>query len=163
VQPVFDTMIRSAVRLGEAEVGTFFRLENGMLHVGAHYNVDSAAEAEFRAAFPQPPSRDSIACRAIMDRAVVNTARWDDFSDAARKRVRLLGIQAAVAVPLLHNDVPIGAIAIGRRTPSVFSQSYVALLKTFAAQAVIAIENVRLFNETKEGSSSRRLSVKYCV
>jgi transcriptional regulator with GAF, ATPase, and Fis domain len=62
----------------------------------------------------------------------------------------MLGYRAALGVPLMRGDVPLGALAIVKPDAGTFTDSYVALLKTFADQAVIAIENVRLFNETKE-------------
>jgi signal transduction histidine kinase len=159
VNPVFDTIIRNAVRLGVADLGTFFRLENGLLHVGAHYNVDPDVEADFRAAFPQPPTRDTLFGRALVDRSVLTTIDCDEFPPVAKERARLLGLRAGAAVPLLRDGEALGVIAVGRSSPAPFSAGYVALLKTFADQAVIAIENVRLFNELQERTEALTKSV----
>src|SRR5262249_60030852 len=73
--------------------------------------------------------------------------RWpEDWRATARVR----GYRSAVVVPLLRQGEAIGAIAVSRREPGGFTGDEIALLQTFASQAVIAIENVRLFNETKE-------------
>ncbi len=152
VQPVFHAIIRSAVRLGDAQAGTVFRLDGNAIHVGAHCNLNTEAEALFRRVFPQPLDDGSPYGRAMLRGAVVNVADLERSapSEASRQRGRVLGTRAVLAVPMLAKERVVGAIAIGRRAPGAFGESYVSLLKTFAAQAVIAIENVRLFNETKE-------------
>jgi signal transduction histidine kinase len=161
-RPVFETIIRNAVKLGNADSGTFFPFENGQLEIGAHVNFTAELEAKFKAAFPHPATRGSPYGRAVVDRAVVNVADYEeaDFSAASKERARALGVRAVLAVPLLRGDRPLGALAMGRREPGAFSEAYVALLKTFADQAVIAIENVRLFNETKEALEQQKASAE---
>src|SRR5262249_23401592 len=63
---------------------------------------------------------------------------------------RTVGFRSILAVPMMHDDEPVGGIAVGRAKPGPFSDSAVALLQTFADQAVIAIENVRLFTELQQ-------------
>jgi len=161
-QPVFETIIRNAVRLGNADVGTFFRCENGQLEIGANFNFTAEMEAKFRTAFPHLPTRGSPYGRAIVDRTVVNVADYAqaDYSALSKERAKAIGLRAVLAVPLLRGGVPLGALAMGRHQPGAFSESYVALLKTFADQAVIAIENVRLFNETKEALEQQKASAE---
>jgi signal transduction histidine kinase len=161
-QPVFETIIRNAVKLGNADTGTFFRFENGQLEIGANVNFTAEMEMKFQAAFPHRATRGSPYGRAVVDRAVVNVADYEheDYSAASKERARALGVRAVLAVPLLRGDQPLGALAMGRRQPGAFSEAYVALLKTFADQAVIAIENVRLFNETKEALEQQRASAE---
>ncbi|MGE5128484.1 MAG: GAF domain-containing protein [Sphingomonadaceae bacterium] len=161
-QPVFETIIRNAVKLGNADTGTFFRYENGQLEIGANFNFSAETETKFRAAFPHPATRGSPYGRAVVDRAVVNVADYEeaDYSTASRERARAIGVRAVLAVPLLRGDQPLGALAMGRRQPGAFSEAYVSLLKTFADQAVIAIENVRLFNETKEALEQQKASAE---
>src|SRR5262249_11395208 len=70
--------------------------------------------------------------------------------DHVRQTGRLLGVRSVIAVPMLREGGAVGALAITRRAAGGFSNAEIELLQTFADQAVIAIENVRLFNETKE-------------
>jgi GAF domain-containing protein/anti-sigma regulatory factor (Ser/Thr protein kinase) len=148
VQPVFDTIIRNAVRLGTADFGTLVQRENDRLMVRAHFNLTPGSGTVEGVAVDW----DTVFGRAILDRAVINLPDYaeSDFPAPARETARAVGIRATLVVPTMHRGEPVGAIAIGRRAPGAFSESYVALLQTFADQAVIAIENVRLFNETKE-------------
>jgi GAF domain-containing protein len=152
VQPVFDTITRNAVRLGNAAFGFLISYDGEMMHLAASHNADAQAEAVYRPVFPRPAARDTFTGRAILDRAVVNLGEISesDFSEGSKERARQVGFRSVLVVPMLRGDVPIGVLAINKREPGAFSDAYVALLQTFADQAVIAIENVRLFNETKE-------------
>jgi GAF domain-containing protein len=152
VQPVFETIIRNAVRLCDGAYGMLFRYDGKMMDVGAEYNFTTEVSAMFRQHLPVPASRETPSAQAILERATVNVADIDrtSYAQAVKDRAHALGWRAVLTVPMMREDVPIGALAVTRRQPGAFSDSYVALLKTFADQAVIAIENVRLFNETKE-------------
>src|SRR5262249_21875358 len=148
-QPVFDTIIRNAVRLCDGTLGVLFRYDEQLMDIGALYNIRPGGEVLFRSAYPQPANRDNPRGRPIVDPAVV---RVDDietaeYSEAAKERARASGYRSGIAVPMIREGVPIGSIAVARRESGWFPESYVALLKTFADQAVIAIENVRLFKE----------------
>jgi two-component system NtrC family sensor kinase len=96
------------------------------------------------------PSRSNAGGRAILDRAIVNIP--DVLADPEYSREFALAgkWRAVLAVPLLHGGQPIGALTVGRAAPAAFSGQQIQLLKIFADQAVMAIENARLFNETKE-------------
>jgi len=152
VQPVFDTIIRNAVRLGNAAAGFLISYDGATMKLAAQYNVDPQEEPVYRAAFPRPAARDTMTGRSIIDCTVINLAdiASSDFGEGPKERARRAGYRSALVVPMLRGGVPIGALNIQRREAGAFPDSYVALLKTFADQAVIAIENVRLFNETKE-------------
>jgi GAF domain-containing protein len=152
VQPVFDTIIRNAVRLGNAAVGFLISYDGATMQLAAQYNVDPQEESIYRPAFPRPAARDTMTGRSILDCTVMNLADIfkSDFGEGTKERARRAGYRSALIVPMLRGGVPIGSLNIQRREVGAFPDSYVALLQTFADQAVIAIENVRLFNETKE-------------
>jgi GAF domain-containing protein len=103
---------------------------------------------------PRPLNRHTISGRAILDGEVVQIADFqsaeaDGFPEAPDHAARL-GVRSALAAPLLRDDVSIGAISLRRAEPGAFTPNQVELLKSFAAQAVIAIENVRLFTELRD-------------
>jgi GAF domain-containing protein len=152
VQPVFETIIRNAVRLSDGASGMVFQYDGKLMDIGAHYNFTPEAEAEFRRAFPQRPRRDNPSGRAMLDRIMINVPdiHAADYSEEVKSRAHTLDYRSVLVVPMMRSDAPIGAISVVRRGSGAFTESYVELLKTFAAQAVIAVENVRLFNEINE-------------
>jgi GAF domain-containing protein len=152
VQPVFETIIRNAVRLCDGTFGMLWQSDGKTMDVGADYNFSPESRAEFRRAFPHPLGKDTPAGQAILEKRVVNLPDIHEtaYSAAVKDRARTLGYRSVLVVPMMRDEEPIGALAITRGITGVFADSHVALLKTFADQAVIAIENVRLFNETKE-------------
>jgi GAF domain-containing protein/anti-sigma regulatory factor (Ser/Thr protein kinase) len=149
VQPVFDAIVESAVRLLHAYYGAMTRVVGDRLERVAVWST-TATEDPTRAAWPQPLHGESMHAKAIRDGAPVNIAdalTEPGVSDALRAAARAIGYRSLVAVPLLRHDEAIGTIAVTRREPGGFTDDEIALLKTFADQAVIAIENVRLFRE----------------
>ncbi|MGH8129533.1 MAG: GAF domain-containing protein, partial [Steroidobacteraceae bacterium] len=163
VQPVFDIIVRSAVRLAHGAHAVMLRREGDKLHLAAHYNLNVDALAQFRAAYPQPINRENPGGRAMLDRKVLNIADMEesDFAPASRKRARSGGARAVLSVPVISRGAPLAAISIGRNEPGAFDESYVSLLTTFADQAAIAIENVRLFNELRERNSALKQSLEF--
>jgi GAF domain-containing protein/DNA-binding response OmpR family regulator len=150
-RPVFDTIASAALTLCGASSVTVARFDGKLLHAEAVASISPEGAQAVRSLFPRPPSRDITATRAILDRRVVVIP--DVLADAqfAHKRTAISGgFRSALAVPLMRNDAPIGVIAVGRPEPGPFSERHIALLRTFADQAVIAIQNTLLFNETKE-------------
>jgi signal transduction histidine kinase/putative methionine-R-sulfoxide reductase with GAF domain len=124
-----------------------------MVHMVAHHNVSPEGWAAYQALYPRPLNRQTNSGRAMLDGRVAITEDIEadtERSAATREAPRRVGLRSAVTVPLLHNERTIGALTVGRAEPGAFSPKQVTLLETFADQAVIAIENVRLFNETKE-------------
>ncbi|HKZ05385.1 MAG TPA: GAF domain-containing protein, partial [Methylomirabilota bacterium] len=150
VKPVFNTIARSARRLCGAEFCQVFQVESGQIHNVGNDGQNAEGLAAIRATFPRPVTRDTAAGRAILTAAVseIPDVQADpDYPATMRAVVQTVGFRSLVAVPILRDGVPIGAIAVGRAQTGHFPERQIELLKTFAEQAVIAIENVRLFQE----------------
>ncbi len=146
VQPVFDAIAERSKRLVDALSTSVFRLVDGVMHLRAFTPTNPEADAALKAMFPAPLSsfRWGEAVRKGEIFRVVDTERE---MDGLRDLARLRGFRSMLFVPLLRSHTPIGLISVTRVEPGPFVEHHVQLLQTFADQAVIAIENVRLFDE----------------
>ena len=144
-QLVFDTISVAATRLCGAAATNVIMYDGALLHAAAIGIHDPAGVAEVRSAFPRPADRSSIAGRVVLSRSVV--AIHDMLVDTEVLSMPKWGFRSVVGVPMLRDGEPIGVIAVGRYPTGPFPEQQIALLKTFADQAVIAIENARLFRE----------------
>ena len=150
VQPVFDAIVRSAVRLCDGVFSAVIRFDGELQHFVAQYNFTLAALDAWRRVFPMPPSRINVSGRAILDCAVAHIEDIETVRRTGapiREAARTLGYRTILGVPMLLAGRPVGTINVARREVKPFSSREIELLQTFAAQAVIAIENVRLFQE----------------
>jgi two-component system, NtrC family, sensor kinase len=148
LQPVFDTIAENAVRLCEAERAFIFRFDGKILQPVATYNVGPETK-DWVYRNPIAPGRHSISARAALDRRTVHVADVQADPDYAYATRDVDPIRTILAVPMLKGDELVGTITIYRLEVKPFSDKQVALVETFADQAVIAIENVHLFDEVK--------------
>jgi len=146
VKTVFDTIVRSSVELCDASMGAAFQFDGEWIHLVAHHDNTAEALAAMRSTFPMRPTRESLTARVVMDRAVVHVPDVEaDPRYPLRAVTRTVGVRGFLGVPMLRDGEPIGVIAVGRETPGPFTDAQVELLRTFADQGVIAVDNARLF------------------
>jgi len=151
VRPVFDMIAEHAVKLCDAELSVVTMLRGDHLELAAVHGLTSEGTEATRGAFPMPLDAESTSARAIQRRAVVHFE--DVMTDAQyqyKDTAQIGRWRGTLGVPMFRETQAIGAIMVARTTPGRFSATQVALLQTFADQAVIAIENVRLFKELEE-------------
>src|SRR5712664_1344627 len=153
-QPVFDAIVNAAARLLRTDGGILTRIVGDLIELAPLTSDGPSGDAVLKFAFPGSV-HDSGSMQAITVRDQAPFVSADFVTDGrlnegTRSRLRVRGFRSGVAVPLLQQCIPIGAISITRRDPGAFTPDEIALLQTFADQAVIAIENVRLFTELQE-------------
>ena len=152
LQTVLNTLLESAARLCEADKGSILRpTGNGTSYYFAASYRHTPAYIKLATSQTFGPGRVGIAGRVLLEGKSVQIA--DVLADPEyklRKIARAGGFRTVLGVPLLREGVPIGIFLLHRAAVRPFTQKQIELVETFAAQAVIAIENTRLFNETRE-------------
>ena len=159
LQPVFDTIAEHSVKLCGALFGSVYRFDGELIHMVADNNYPPAALERSRQLFPTRPDRHLFTARAILDRAVIHVP--DVENDPEHPASEIASFRSVLSVPMLRESDPIGVITVWHADIGPFSQKQVALLQTFADQAVIAIENVRLFNEIQERNAELREALEH--
>jgi two-component system NtrC family sensor kinase len=148
--PVFDAMLEKAARICQADSGFVFRLQDGLNRIVAAFGVP-AEYKEFQTRNPIPLGRGSLAGRTALERRAVHVKDAAADPEYTRAEAIQLGLQRTMlGVPLIREDALIGVITFGRSRVEPFTEKQIALVTTFADQAVIAIENARLLTETRE-------------
>jgi signal transduction histidine kinase len=148
VLPAFKAIATAATRLCAAQDSGVIRFDGVLMHLVANDGFTAEEREVIRAQFPRSANRGMVTGRAIVTRAVEHVAditRDPEYDAIGLQHSRFM--RAVLSVPMLHNGQPVGVITVTRREAQPFSGSQIALLETFADQAVIAIENVRLFKE----------------
>jgi GAF domain-containing protein len=156
LQTVLDTLVESAVRLCEADSGILRTREGDIYPVAATYRLTEQQRDRFTQ-YSTNPDRGSLFGRAILEGRTIHVS--DVLADPEYDRSRaqdLITVRAGLAVPMMREGTVVGVITLQRREPRPFSNSQIQLVTTFADQAVIAIENVRLFEA--EQARTRELS-----
>ena len=156
LQAVLDTLVESAARLCEADMATINRPQGDAYRQVATYGHPPDFKA-YVEANPLPPGRGSIVGRVIIESRTVQVA--DVLADPSYKMIeqaKMGGIHTVLGVPMLRQGTPIGVIILQRKAVKPFTDKQIELVASFADQAVIAIENVRLFDEVQ--ARTRELS-----
>jgi GAF domain-containing protein/anti-sigma regulatory factor (Ser/Thr protein kinase) len=162
VQPAFNTIARSAAQLCNAQFCHVFRFDGDLIHFVASHGLSPKGAEAMRAKYPIPPGRASAAARSILTATVEEIPDVDADPDFEHGDVaRLMNYRSIVAVPMTKGGRPIGAIVLVRSQAGRFPDRQIDLLKTFADQAVIAIENTRLFEAEQAGKRELQESLEY--
>jgi two-component system, NtrC family, sensor kinase len=152
-QPVFDAIVQSGARLFPGAAVSIALVESGMVKAAAVAERDPVRAELWRQRFPFPLTREYMHSVAILDRKMLDIPNVEDAPaemEVGRKNFLGSGYRAATFMPLMRGDTAIGALSVVRVNPGSLSAKQLEALKTYANQAVIAIENTRLLNELRE-------------
>ena len=152
LQTVLDTLVESAARLCEADMASINREKGAAYQQVANYGYSPELQA-YMDSHPIPAGKGSVVGRTVMRGRIIHIPDVQADADYKMTGAAVLGgIHTMLGVPLLREGTPIGVMALQRKAVRPFTDKQIELVETFADQAVIAIENVRLFDEIQEKS-----------
>jgi len=161
LQPVLETLIENATRLCGADKGFIWKQDGELYRLAITYNAPPGVEEFFRRN-PVRPGRGTLIGRIALERGAVHIPdALEDPEYAWKDAQELVGFRTLLGVPMLREGTPIGAFVIWREAVRPFSEKQIELITTFADQAVIAIENVRLFQELQEKTRQLEIASKH--
>ncbi len=158
-QPVFDLIARQAAKLCNVPTAAVATFDGTMIHLATQSGFDAAYADAYVSQFPRPVGLDSSMGRAILHRRVDRVE--DITTDPGHSFAGVLGHWSVMAVPILRDGVPLGAITIGRPAMGPFSDIQLTLLQTFAEQAVIAITSAETYRALQTRTSDLQESLEY--
>ncbi|TMJ16800.1 MAG: GAF domain-containing protein [Alphaproteobacteria bacterium] len=160
LQPVLDTLVQTAAKLCDAEMAFILRREGDVYRAGAAVGF-SDEYIQFLKTHPIAVDRGSVTGRVAIERRAVQVLDVaNDREYTISESIKLAGQRTALGVPLLRENEPIGVIILARKRVEAFASKQIELVTTFADQAVIAIENVRLFDELRLRTDDLSLSLE---
>ena len=162
-QPVFDAIAQGALRVCDGLLSSVYRFDGKLIDCVAQHNWTAEGLSALRRLYPRPPSRETQVATAILEREVIHVPDFDapGVPHQSLALARALGYRSILVVPILSDGNSVGAITVARAGTGPFSDSQIELLKTFADQAVIAIENTRLFEEVQARTSEVTEALEY--
>ena len=152
LQAVLDTLVESAARVCEADTGIIRRREGDIYPLASTFGL-TAEQRDLFARYPARPDRGSVFGRAILEGRTIHVPDLLSDPDLDQRRLRdyasVANMRSGLGVPLMREGAIVGVFTLQRREPRPFTDKQIELVTTFADQAVIAIENVRLFDEVQ--------------
>ena len=159
--PVLDTLVETAARICRADSGFIFRLQDDLCRMVAAFGIP-AGYRDFQVRNPIAPGRGTLAGRTVLEERAVHIEDAATDPEYTRAEAVQLGRQRTMlGVPLIRDDALIGVITLARSHVEPFSEKQIGLVTTFADQAVIAIENARLFTELRKRTDDLQELLEY--
>jgi len=162
VQPVFDMIADSAVRLCHGQFCAVTRFDGELLHLAGSSGLTGTELQVYRDTYPRPPGKGSAMSRALQSGSIAHIPDVEaepGYDQSVLKSAQTAKLRSVISVPMLHDDRPIGTITVARSIAGAFPDAQIELLKTFAGQALIAIENAELFQELQARTGELARSV----
>jgi len=160
LQTVLNTLTESAARLCEAEMASLNRPKGDAWEMVSGYG-HAPDVLKYMEKAPIPQGRGSVVGRTVIEGKIVHIHNVEADSEYTFKGAPIAGYRTMIGVPLMRDGGPIGVLVLGRRTVQPFTEKQIELVTTFADQAVIAIENVRLFDQVQARTSELQESLEY--